>query len=185
MLKGYREKSIIMDSKAINRALKRLALAIVERNGGLEDVTLVGVYTRGVDLARRLQRMLTVEEEIVVPVGTIDIALYRDDAMLGLPEPQIGPTSLSFGVTGKVVVLVDDVLFTGRTTRAALDALMDFGRPREVQLLVLVDRGHRELPIQADYVGRKCESLAGESVKVRLEEVDGEDDRVVLLEPNT
>lgn len=172
-----------MDRKAIARTLKRLADEIVEHNGGLEEVCLVGVYTRGVDLARRLQEYLEREENVEVPVGTIDIALYRDDAMLGLPEPQIGPTSLPFGVTGKIVVLVDDVLFTGRTTRAALDALMDFGRPKGVQLLVLVDRGHRELPIQADFVGRRCETLEGESVKLRLEETDGED-TVVLLEPD-
>jgi pyrimidine operon attenuation protein/uracil phosphoribosyltransferase len=184
MARECRVKGVLMDRQAIARALKRLAVKIVERNGGLEEVVLVGVYTRGVDLARRLQRILTVEEGVVVPVGTIDIALYRDDAMMGLPEPQIGPTSLPFGVTGKVVVLVDDVLYTGRTTRAALDALMDFGRPREVQLLVLVDRGHRELPIQADYVGRRVETLVEESVKVRLEEVDDEPDRVELLEPN-
>jgi pyrimidine operon attenuation protein / uracil phosphoribosyltransferase len=184
MLKGYRVKTELMDGKAIRRALKRLALKIVERNGGLEDVCLVGVYTRGVDLARRLQRILEEEEDLRVPLGTIDIALYRDDAMLGLPEPQIGPTSLPQGVTGKIVVLVDDVLFTGRTTRAALDALMDFGRPKEVQLLVLVDRGHRELPIQADYVGKRCETLAVESVRVRLSEVDKVADMVVLLEPD-
>ena len=184
MLKGYRVKKNLMDHKAIARALKRLALKIVEDNGGLEDVVLVGVYTRGVDLARRLQALLAEEEEVDVPVGTIDIALYRDDAMLGLPEPQIGPTSLPFGVTGKVVVLVDDVLFTGRTTRAALDALMDFGRPKEVHLLVLVDRGHRELPIHADYVGRTCETSREESVRVRLREADDEDDRVVLLKPD-
>jgi pyrimidine operon attenuation protein/uracil phosphoribosyltransferase len=184
MLKGYREKQILMDRKAISRALRRLANEIVERNGDLEEVCLVGVFTRGVDLARRLQRHLTKLEDVEVPVGTIDIALYRDDAMLGLLEPQIGPTSLPFGVTGKVVVLVDDVLFTGRTTRAALDALMDFGRPKAVQLLVLVDRGHRELPIQADFVGRRYETRREESVKLRLKETDGEDDTVVLLEPD-
>lgn len=183
MTTGYRVKHTVMDRKAIGRTLKRLADEIVEHNGGLEDVCLVGVYTRGVDLARRLQKHLEKEEGVEVPVGTIDIALYRDDAMLGLPEPQIGPTSLPFGVTGKTVVLVDDVLFTGRTTRAALDALMDFGRPKGVQLLVLVDRGHRELPIQADFVGRRCETLEKESVKLRLKEIDGED-TVVLLEPD-
>ena len=180
---GYQVKKTLMDRKAISRALKRLADEIVERNRGLDDVCLVGVYTRGVHLARRLQEFLRKEEEVEVPVGTIDIALYRDDAMLGLPEPQIGPTSLPFGVTGKIVVLVDDVLFTGRTTRAALDALMDFGRPKGVQLLVLVDRGHRELPIQADFVGRRCETRKAESVKLRLQETDDED-KVVLLEPH-
>jgi pyrimidine operon attenuation protein/uracil phosphoribosyltransferase len=172
-----------MDQTAISRALKRLANEIVERNGGLDNVCLVGVYTRGVNLARRLQELLQKEEGVEVPLGTIDIALYRDDAMLGLTEPQIGPTRLPFGVTGKIVVLVDDVLFTGRTTRAALDALMDFGRPMAVQLLVLVDRGHRELPIQADYVGRRCETHRDESVRLRLEETDG-DDTVVLLKPD-
>ena len=182
MIKGYRVKQVLMDRKKMTRALKRLADEIADRNTDLEDVCLVGVYTRGVDLARRLQKHLKREENVEVPVGTIDIALYRDDAMLGLPEPQIGPTHLDFGVTGKIVVLVDDVLYTGRTTRAALDALMDFGRPKAVQLLVLVDRGHRELPIQADYVGRRYETVKNESVRVRLAEVDDED-TVVLLEP--
>ncbi len=183
MIKGFRVKKVLMDEKAITRALKRLTHEIIERNGDLEDVCLVGVYTRGVDLAMRLQRFIEAEENMEVPVGTIDIALYRDDAMLGLPEPQIGPTSLPFGVTSKVVVLVDDILFTGRTTRAALDALMDFGRPKGVQLLVLVDRGHRELPIQADFIGRQFQTDPEESVKLRLVETDGED-MVVLLEPD-
>jgi pyrimidine operon attenuation protein/uracil phosphoribosyltransferase len=182
MSQGFRVKKSLMDRKAIARALRRLADEIVERNGGLDGLCLVGVYTRGVHLARRLQGLLEKDEGVEVPVGTIDIALYRDDAMLGLPEPQIGPTSLPFGVTGKVVVLVDDVLFTGRTTRAALDALMDFGRPRGVQLLVLVDRGHRELPIQADFVGRRYETRKEQSVKLYLDETDGEE-KVVLLEP--
>jgi pyrimidine operon attenuation protein/uracil phosphoribosyltransferase len=179
---GYRTKRILMDDKAIGRSLRRLADEIVDTNDGLDDVCLVGVYTRGVNLAERLKALLEAQEQAEVCVGTIDIALYRDDAMLGLPEPQIGPTRLPFGVTGRTVVLVDDVLYTGRTTRAALDALMDFGRPRAVQLLVLVDRGHRELPIQADYVGRRFETRPEERVKVRLEEVDGEE-AVVLLEP--
>lgn len=179
---GYRQKRILMDDKAIARSLRRLADEIVDTNRGLDGLCLVGVYTRGVYLAERLKTLLEEQEGEEVCVGTIDIALYRDDAMLGLPEPQIGPTSLPFGVTGRTVVLVDDVLFTGRTTRAALDALMDFGRPRAVQLLVLVDRGHRELPIQADFVGRKLETRPEERVKVRLKELDGEE-AVVLLEP--
>jgi pyrimidine operon attenuation protein/uracil phosphoribosyltransferase len=179
---GYRLKRVLMDETAITRSLRRLADEIVDTNDGLDDVCLVGVYTRGVDLAERLKALLEAQESTEVSVGTIDIALYRDDAMLGLPEPQIGPTSLPFGVTGRTVVLVDDVLYTGRTTRAALDALMDFGRPKAVRLLVLVDRGHRELPIQADYVGRRFETKPDQRVKVRLREKDGEE-CVVLLEP--
>lgn len=180
MDRSYREKAVLLEGKDIDRALRRLTWEVVERNGGrLENVCLVGVYTRGVDLARRLQRMLAEEEDVDVPMGTIDIALYRDDAML---EPQVGPSSIPFQVKDRTVVLVDDVLFTGRTTRAALDALMDFGRPRAVQLLVLVDRGHRELPIQADYVGRSCVTHPDERIKVELHEVDGVD-RVALLEP--
>jgi len=182
MATGYRRKRVLMDDKAIARSLRRLADEIVDANDGLDEVCLVGVYTRGVTLAERLKLLLEAQEKADVCVGTIDIALYRDDAMIGLPEPQIGPTSLPFGVTGRVVVLVDDVLFTGRTTRAALDALMDFGRPKAVQLLVLVDRGHRELPIQADYVGRRFETTRLETVKVLLEEKDGEE-AVILGEP--
>ncbi len=175
----YRDKSVLMSGKDIDLALRRLALEIVDRNGGLDDVCLVGIYTRGVDLAGRLQKLLSAEEGREVPLGTVDIALYRDDDTL---EPQVGPTRIPFKITDQVVVLVDDVLFTGRTARAALDALMDFGRPRRVQLLVLVDRGHRELPIQADYVGRACSARRSERVKLELEEVDGQD-RVLLREP--
>jgi len=180
MIKGYRVKQVLMDRKKMTRALKRLADEIADRNADLEEVCLAGVYTRGVDLARRLQSHLKKEEDIEVPVGTIDIALYRDDAMLGLPEPQIGPTHLDFGVTGKIVVLVDDVLYTGRTTRAALDALMDFGRPKAVQLLVLVDRGHREIPIQADIVGLRVETALDQIVEVQLLEIDPKE-RIVLV----
>lgn len=172
-------QSVLMDKKDIARALKRLTWEIVERNESLGQVGLVGIYTRGVDLAHRIQRLLHEEEGIEVPVGTIDIALHRDDDTL---EPQVGPTSIPFPVKGKVIVLVDDVLYTGRTTRAALDALMDFGRPRAVQLMVLVDRGHRELPIQADYVGRRCKTSISERVKLHLQEIDGED--VALLIPS-
>jgi pyrimidine operon attenuation protein/uracil phosphoribosyltransferase len=164
-----------MDRKAIARSLRRLADEIVDRNHGLDGVCLVGIYTRGVELARRLSALFALQEQVTVPVGTVDIALYRDDTMTGRHEPQVGSTSLPFGVTDRVVVLVDDVLFTGRTTRAALDALVDFGRPKAVQLCVLVDRGHRELPIQADYVGRRFETRREERVQVRLDGVDGEE----------
>jgi pyrimidine operon attenuation protein/uracil phosphoribosyltransferase len=178
---SYRHKAVLLEGKDIDRALRRLAREIVERNGGLGRVCLVGVYTRGVDLARRLRKLLSEEEGTDVPLGTLDIALYRDDATI---EPQVGPTSIPFKVEDRTVVLVDDVLYTGRTTRAALDALMDFGRPRAVQLLVLVDRGHRELPIQADYVGRQCPTYPAERVKVELLEIDGVD-RVSILERAT
>jgi len=170
-----------MDRRAIGRAIRRIAQEITERNGGLEQVCLVGIRTRGVDLARRLRDVLAKDEGIAPPLGELDITLYRDDAP-GRRMPEVRPTTMPFDVEGKVIVLVDDVLYTGRTVRAAIDALMDFGRPTSIQLAVLIDRGHRELPIAADYVGRKVETRADETVRVRLEGRDGEE-RVVLRGP--
>lgn len=173
---------ILLNRTDIRRALTRIAHEIAERNQGTADLVLVGMRTRGVPLARRLARILAEVEGRPVPVGELDVTLYRDDLALRGLRPTLQQTDIPVDITGKVVVLVDDVLYTGRTVRAALDALMDFGRPRRVQLAVLVDRGHRELPIRADYVGKNVPTSRREEVQVRLEEVDGTDE-VLLVKP--
>ena len=168
----------VFDAADLRRALTRIAHEIVERNHGAADVVLVGMYTRGVALARRLAAAIASFEEAEPAVGALDVAFYRDD--IGLrPVAPVGPTEVP-DVTGMVVVLVDDVLFTGRTARAALDALLELGRPRAVQFAVLIDRGHRELPIRADYVGKNLPTRLREDVRVQLHEVDGGDDGVEL-----
>ena len=177
---GLLERRAVADEGLIARMLRRMAHEIVERNGGAGGVALVGIRTGGLHLARRVQELIEGIEGTRPPLGAVDITLYRDDVFQGLPRPEIGPTELPFELHGVTVVLVDDVLFTGRTVRAALDALMDFGRPRAVQLAVLIDRGRRELPIRPDYVGLAIETGADESVKVQLTETGGED-RVVVL----
>jgi pyrimidine operon attenuation protein/uracil phosphoribosyltransferase len=174
-------KRELLDEAGLARTLRRVAHEIAERHPPGSGLALVGIRTGGLVLAERLVKLLGAVEGGDVPLGAIDITLYRDDVFVGLPRPEVGPTELPFGVAGRTIVLVDDVLFTGRTVRAALDALMDFGRPRKVELAVLVDRGHRELPIQADYVGLKVETTRLESVRVMLGEL-GEPDRVVLRE---
>jgi pyrimidine operon attenuation protein/uracil phosphoribosyltransferase len=162
----------VFDAANLRRALTRIAHEIVERNQGADEVVLVGMYTRGVVLAQRLAAAIKTFEGVDVPVGTLDPSFFRDD--IGLrPVRPLGPTEVPTDVTGKVVVLVDDVLYTGRTARAALDALVDIGRPRSVQLAVLIDRGHRELPIRADYVGKNLPTKTVEDVRVGLEETDG------------
>ena len=171
----------ILDEAGVARVLRRMAHEIAERHQGGKDIALVGIRTGGLYLAQRVQDLLRSVEQVEVPLGAVDIALYRDDIFVGRPRPEIGPTELPFSLPGRRIVLVDDVLYTGRTVRAALDALMDYGRPRAVELAVLVDRGHRELPIQADYVGVKTETTRDESVRVMLRE-GGEPDRVVVLE---
>jgi len=171
----------VMDEAAIARALRRIANEIVEREEGVEDVVLVGIRTGGVYLAHRLAQMMEDVEGHPIPEGVVDITLYRDDLFEGLPRPEIGATSLPFRLAQKKVVLIDDVLYTGRTVRAALDALNDYGRPRRVRLAVLVDRGLRELPIQADYVGLRVETRSNQRVKVLLSEKGGAD-RVVIQE---
>lgn len=170
---------ILADSAAITRMLRRIATEIVERNSGVSGIALVGIRTGGLYLAERLQRLIGEIEGSEPPLGAIDISLYRDDVFDGLPRPVIGPTELPFALAGVRIVLVDDVLYTGRTVRAALDALMDYGRPRAVQLAVLIDRGLRELPIRPDHVGLTVETSPSELVKVLLAEA-GESDRVVL-----
>ncbi len=169
---------IVMDADRISRALTRIAHEIVERNRGVEDVALVGVRSRGVPLARRLARSLNEITGDGVATGALDITLYRDDLMRHAvgPQPLVRKTEIPFSIDDRTIVLVDDVLYTGRTTRAALDALIDFGRPKAIQLVVLVDRGHRELPIKADYVGKNVPTSREESVQVRLYELDGRDE---------
>lgn len=173
------EKRLLADEAAIARMLRRMANEIVEQNGGASDLALVGIVTGGQYLAERLQRLIADMEGTSPPVGSVDITLYRDDVFQGLPRPQIGPTTLPFALEGVTVVLVDDVLYTGRTVRAALDALMDYGRPRAVRMAALVDRGRRELPIQADFVGLTVETTEEDSVRVLLSET-GEADRINL-----
>ena len=172
---------VVMDADRISRALTRIAHEIVERNRGVHDIALVGVRSRGVPLARRLARSLHEITGDDVPTGALDITLYRDDLMrhqVG-PQPVVRRTEIPFSIDRRVIILVDDVLFTGRTTRAALDALIDFGRPQAIQLVVLVDRGHRELPIKADYVGKNIPTSRRESVQVRLQELDTVDEVVL------
>ena len=179
---GFKAKATIMDEDQIRRAVKRISHEIVERNQGLEEVVVVGIRRRGVYIAQRIAEYLQKIEGVEVPFGALDITLYRDDFEVTRniqTRPVVGTTSIKTEITEKVIVLVDDVLFTGRTIRAALDELIDFGRPKQIQLAVLVDRGHREFPIKADYVGRNVPTSENELVEVRLTELDGVDE--VLL----
>jgi len=171
----------VMDADRMSRALTRIAHEIVERNRGVDELALVGIRTRGVPLARRIARSLKEITGDDVPTGALDITLYRDDLMrqpVG-PQPVVRRTEIGFSIDDRRILLVDDVLYTGRTIRAALDALIDFGRPRAIQLIVLVDRGHRELPIKADYVGKNLPTSLKQSVQVRLQEIDGNDEVVI------
>ncbi|MCU0257385.1 MAG: bifunctional pyr operon transcriptional regulator/uracil phosphoribosyltransferase PyrR [Vicinamibacterales bacterium] len=172
---------VVMDADRISRALTRIAHEILERNHGISGVALVGVRSRGVPLARRIAAVLAGVSGEEVPTGALDITLYRDDLMRTAvgPQPLVRKTEIPFSIDNRTIVLVDDVLYTGRTTRAALDALIDFGRPKAIQLVVLVDRGHRELPIKADYVGKNVPTSRKESVQVRLQELDGVDEVAV------
>ena len=170
---------MVLTSEEIRRALTRIAHEILERNRGARDVVLVGTHTRGVPLARRLAGLIKEFEGHDVSVGALDIGLYRDDISGGV-RPMMRATELPVDIQGRRVVLVDDVLYTGRTIRAAMDALTDFGRPSEIQLAVLVDRGHRELPIRADYVGKNVPTSLAEEVEVRVVEIDGSDEAVIF-----
>ncbi|HKH26520.1 MAG TPA: bifunctional pyr operon transcriptional regulator/uracil phosphoribosyltransferase PyrR [Acidimicrobiia bacterium] len=174
----------VFDADDLRRANTRIAHEIVERNHGATDVVLIGLYTRGVAIARRLAEAIERFEGVAVPVGSIDVAFYRDDIGLRRIQP-LGPTEVPVDITGRVVVLVDDVLFTGRTARAALEAVTDLGRPRAVQVAVLVDRGHRELPIRADFVSKNLPTKVAEDVRVRLHEVDDGDDGIEIWGPET
>jgi pyrimidine operon attenuation protein / uracil phosphoribosyltransferase len=175
----------VMDADRMGRALTRIAHEILERNRGLDEIALVGIRTRGVPIARRIGRALRDINGDNVPAGALDITLYRDDLMrtpVG-PQPLVRRTEIPFSIDDRKILLVDDVLYTGRTIRAALDALIDFGRPRAIQLIVLVDRGHRELPIKADYVGKNLPTAMKQSVQVRLQEIDGVDEVTIEGEP--
>src|SRR5574341_2216188 len=174
------EKAQILDQAGIQRAVTRIAHEIVERNKGTNDLVLIGLRSRGVDLARRIAQELKIIDGADIPVGTLDVTLYRDDlGRVGL-QPVVRKTEISFSINEKRVVLVDDVLYTGRTIRAALDSLIDLGRPRLIQLAVLVDRGHRELPIRADYVGKNVPTSRQEQVQVLLTEEDGVDGGLIV-----
>ena len=177
----YRTKATVMDGEAIARAVTRIAHEILEANKGADNLALIGIVTRGAALADLLADKIAQIEGARVPVGTLDISFYRDDVAIRL-SPEVHRTDIPFDVQDRDVVLVDDVLYTGRTIRAALDALMDYGRPFSVQLAVLVDRGHRELPIRADYVGKNVPSARRERVRVRLESIDGRDAVEILEE---
>ncbi|MGH2657038.1 MAG: bifunctional pyr operon transcriptional regulator/uracil phosphoribosyltransferase PyrR [Actinomycetota bacterium] len=172
---GFSPRGRLLDAGEIRRALTRIAHEILERNRGAGDVVLVGIAARGDDLARRMAEELRGIEAVEVPVGILDITFYRDDIGLRGEAPEVHQTLIPFDVSGKTVVLVDDVLYTGRTIRAAMDALMDLGRPRAIQLAVLVDRGHRELPIRPDYVGKNVPTRADDQVRVLTNETDGQD----------
>jgi pyrimidine operon attenuation protein/uracil phosphoribosyltransferase len=173
--------TVVMDADRIGRTLTRIAHEIVERNKGVDGLALVGIRTRGVHLARRLARSLKEIAGDEVPTGALDITLYRDDLMRHAvgPQPLVRSTEIAFSIDNRTILLVDDVLYTGRTTRAALDALIDFGRPLAIQLVVLVDRGHRELPVKADYVGKNLPTSREESVRVCLQETDGRDEVIL------
>jgi pyrimidine operon attenuation protein/uracil phosphoribosyltransferase len=169
----------VMEPDDVRRALTRIAHEVLERDKGVSDVVLVGIADRGDDLARRLAHEIRRIEGAEIPVGVLDITFYRDDIGMRAEAPEVHETRIPFDVSGKTVVLVDDVLYTGRTIRSAMDALMDLGRPRKIQLAVLVDRGHRELPIRADFVGKNVPTSRADDVRVLIDEVDGEDGVVV------
>jgi len=175
-------RRVVMDAAGIERSITRMAHEVLERNKGVENLVIVGIRTRGVYLARRLKEKISAIEGKDVPLGILDITLYRDDLATRSEKPQLGKTDIPFSLQDKKVVLVDDVLFTGRTIRAAMDALIDFGRPKMIQLAVLIDRGHRELPIRADFVGENLPSALWEAISVHLVEKDGEDCVVIESE---
>ncbi len=173
------KKNVLMDAEAMRRAIVRISHEIIEKNKGVEDIVIVGIRTRGVPMAERLAAAIEKIENVKVPVGMLDITLYRDDLSTLAYNPIVHGTELDMDLNGKIVVLVDDVLFTGRTIRAALDAVIDIGRPRTIQLAVLIDRGHRELPIRADFAGKNVPTSKKEDVRVLLAEQDGADEVVI------
>jgi pyrimidine operon attenuation protein / uracil phosphoribosyltransferase len=175
-----KEKAKILDKDTLNRTVMRMAHEILERNKGTQGLCFVGIRNRGVYIAKRLADSIKKIENAQVPVGTLDITLYRDDLTLIASHPVVHKTEIDFDIKDRNVVLVDDVLYTGRTVRAALDALIDLGRPKSIQLAVLVDRGHRELPIRADYAGKNIPTANNETVEVHLDEVDGKDEVVIV-----
>jgi pyrimidine operon attenuation protein/uracil phosphoribosyltransferase len=174
------KSTLIMDAKAVERALTRISHEMLEKNRGAENMAVIGIQNRGAYLAERVAELIEKIEKVKVPVGLMDITLYRDDVQTKLEQPVVHKTEIMFDVKEKVIILVDDVLFTGRTVRAALDQIIDFGRPKSIQLAVLVDRGHRELPIRADYVGKNIPTAKEDRVKVKIKEVDAEDSVSVI-----
>ncbi len=176
---NFTEKAVIMNQEDMGRAIKRMAHEVLEANSGTSDLVILGVQRRGVPLASLLREAIKAVEGEELPMGAIDITFYRDDLSKLGPSPKVATTEMPLDVTDKVVILVDDVLFTGRTVRAALDVIMDWGRPRAIQLAVLVDRGHRELPIRPDYVGKNVPTSHKEVIKVKVEEFDGKQEVVV------
>ena len=177
----FKEKAVVMTAADMNRVMARMASQIVENNPALSNVLLVGIHRRGVPLAERLATKIKEMDSVEIATGTLDITLYRDDLSTVAEQPVVNSTQLPANITGKTIILVDDVLYTGRTVRAALDELIDFGRPHRVQLAVLIDRGWRELPIQADYIGKYVTTTDSEIIKVMLPEFD-DDERVVVVE---
>jgi pyrimidine operon attenuation protein / uracil phosphoribosyltransferase len=175
------QKSQLMSDSEIERTLVRLAHQILEKNSGVDGLGLVGIRRRGVPIAERLGKMIQQVEKVAVPVGALDITFYRDDLSTLGPKPVVQKADIGFPIEGKRIVLVDDVLYTGRTTKAALDALFSYGRPSRVELLVLIDRGHRELPVEATFIGRNVQTAANEVIEVKLTEIDGAE-RVLLME---
>ncbi len=176
-----RTKSIVMDKDAIQRTIKRIAHEIIEQNKGLDNIYLVGIRSRGVPLANRLAEYLREIENVEIQVGVLDITLYRDDLTTVSKQPVIKGSQIDFEIENTTTILVDDVLYTGRTVRAAIDAILDFGRPQKIQLAVLVDRGHRELPIKADFVGKNIPTSAEEIIKVSVHDTDGEDSVKIVV----
>jgi len=175
-----KEKAKVLDKDTLNRSLMRIAHEILEKNKGTKDLCLIGIRNRGAYIAKRLGDFIEKIDQTKVPVGILDITLYRDDLTLISAQPVVHKTEIDFDITDKTVVLVDDVLYTGRTIRAALDALIDFGRPKSIQLAVLIDRGHRELPIRADFAGKNIPTAKNEVVEVRLAETDGVDEVAIV-----
>lgn len=180
----FKEKGKILEAEDIRKCLYRLARQVLEKTSDPKEIVLVGIQTRGVYLAYRVKEIIKEIEKVKIPLGVLDITFYRDDLTAVGPAPVVKETAINFDINGKVVILIDDVLFSGRTIRAALDQIADFGRPKRVELLVLVDRGHRELPIRADFVGKNIPTSDKEQVEVRLDEIDGKDE-VVILEEST
>jgi len=179
------DRTIILDARAMSRALQRMAVEVLELSHGTDDLVLIGIQRRGVELAERIAKLIEPDAGVVVPRGALDITLYRDDLETVGPKPVIGETRIPGDLTGKHVVIVDDVLYTGRTVRAALDELADFGRPKRISLCVLVDRGGRELPIQPDIVGKQVKMSRGERVDVLVEELDGKNGVVIAERDST
>lgn len=177
---AMKEKTKVLDKDTLNRSLMRIAHEILEKNRGTSSLCLIGIRNRGAFLAKRLADCIEKIDKVAVPVGILDITLYRDDLTLIDSQPLVRKTEIGFDISDKNLILVDDVLYTGRTVRSALDALIDLGRPKSIQLAVLVDRGHRELPIRADYAGKNIPTSKNETVEVRLEEVDGKDEAVII-----